>query len=131
MTVKQRTSLVRYIRLIADMMGLRDWTFELDNDPTDANDLAHIEPIFGQRRAIIAVSAGFAGCPPEFQRKAIVHELTHAHQAARTHLVHRALPSLLGEAGWSAFESAYRLEDELATDSLATGIEPFFPLWEG
>ncbi len=132
MTLKQYRSLARYIRSIADALGLRDWTFDLSHQPAhDVNEMASIECVFGRRFAVIQVCANFADLDPELQRHVVVHELLHAAMSGTHSYVYHSLPSLLGESGWSAFESAYRQQEEHATDGIAAAIGRGFPLWEG
>lgn len=131
MTPRQYRSLGRYVRLIADRLGLRDWTFEISHNPSDGIALAQIECLFGRQLGIVEFCPNWMGLTPEQQRHVVVHEMLHACAAGPHGYVYRALPSLLGESAWSAFESAYRQVEELATDGLAAAIAPIFPLWEG
>lgn len=130
MTERQWKSLGRYIRHVADMMGLRDWSFELSHNPADGEAYASIVTTYGRKVAVIEVCPNWPNLDPKVQRHSIVHELVHAHLGGLKNYVYHALPSLLGEASWSAFESAYRMHDELATDGIADGIAAGFPLWE-
>lgn len=131
MTDKQWRSLGKYLRRLADMMALRDWTLELSHQPDEGDTLASISTTFGRKVAVIQVCANWPNLDPEVQRHALVHELIHAHLSGARDLVYRSLPTLLGEAGWSAFESAYRQQNEHATDGVADAIGSCFPLWEG
>ena len=131
MTNKQYASLGRYVRHVANLLGLRDWTLEISHQPCDGESLASINPTFGRKLAEMNFCANWPELDPAVQRHAIVHELIHAHLAGLQTYVYHALPTLLGEAGWSAFESAYRQQNELATDGIADGIAATFPLWEG
>lgn len=131
MTNKQYASLGRYVRHVANLLGLRDWTFEVSHSPASSDAYASIEPTFGRKVATLDFCANWPDLEPAIQRHAIVHELIHAHLAGLQTYVYHALPTLLGEAAWSAFESAYRQQNELATDGLADGIAASFPLWEG
>lgn len=131
MTDRQWKSLGRYVRNVGNMLGLRDWTFLIDHQPETGEALASITPTYGRKLASIQFCANWPNLEPETQRHAVVHELIHVHLAGARGYVYHALPSLLGEAAWSAFESAYRQQDELAVDGIADSIAAGFPLWEG
>ena len=131
MTPRQYKSLARYVRRVSNDLGLRDWTFDISHNPSDGVALAQIECIFGRNLGVMEFCPNWMALPPETQRHVVVHELLHAATAGPHGYVYRALPSLLGEGAWSAFESAYRQVDELAVDGLAAAIAPTFPVWEG
>lgn len=131
MTPRQWKSLGRYVRQIGDAMWLRDWTFDINHNPSDGDMLAAVECTYGRKIATLQFCPNWPNLDPELQRHAIVHELLHVHMSGARNLVYHTLPSLLGEAAWSAFESAFRQNDEMATDGLADAFASLFPLWEG
>lgn len=75
-----RDKLGEYIREMADIMALRDWSIVLMHDPPqDAQHTATIELIYGQRRATLRVVSTWMDQTPENLRHTITHELLHCH----------------------------------------------------
>lgn len=131
MTKRQWKSVGKYIRTLADQLWLRDWNLEISHNPADgANALAQVTCTPGRKQAVIELCPNFPNLERAVQRHVLVHELLHvAFSGPHTH-TYQALPTLLGEAAWSAYESGYRMAEELATDGVADAIAPLFPLWE-
>jgi hypothetical protein len=77
-----------YLRCLADLMGLRDWTVTIDARPTDDRENnAEAATIRGRKQLRVALSEDFLGMPPEEQRATVVHELIHAHGAPMDHML--------------------------------------------
>ena len=130
MTARQRKLLGRYVRHVADRLGLREWTFDLHYGHTDAAEaMAEIEITYGRRSASISFSDGFESLEPEERRMAVVHELVHAHHHEMMFLALN-LAETMGDAVEATFRTAYKQAEELATDLLATSIAPHFALPE-
>jgi len=74
-----------YIRDLANLMDLRDWTLIIiHEDPPNRSNIASVYIPLGQRFCNIYLSTNFLTETPENQRSTIVHELTHCHfDAAR------------------------------------------------
>jgi hypothetical protein len=115
-----------YFRALADLMGLRDWTFVLaDGPPDDPNHGAAIVCVYGRRLGNVAISDAFLDADPAGRRITAVHELLHAHFAAMNQLLHDehregAIPDSL--------HRAYVLAMESGIDAVAEALAPHLPL---
>jgi hypothetical protein len=129
-TPRQYKSLARYIHAISKEFGLNDWDLRLHTDPPeDSNALAAVSTVYGRKIAHIYVCEDFDHFEPEQQRIAIIHELTHIHQAQVFDLIDNTLPDALGKHAFAMFEAGWRQAMEHTTDAIATAIAPMFPLW--
>lgn len=69
-----------YIRELADLMGLTDWTFGLSPDqPGNENHGAEINVVYGRKFAEIAFRHDWCHGRPKDFRSLCVHELLHCH----------------------------------------------------
>ncbi len=110
-----------YIRKLADMYGLKDWIFELDNErPNDANANASIYCTPGRKHGYIRLSQFFLDDNPQDQRLTIVHELSHAHNTMDFSFAQGHLPEEM--------KAIHTTLMEYGIDGLSTAIAPFFPL---
>ena len=128
MTPRQRQGYARYVRLIADHMGLTDWRLELHYDGTEPEIAAHVSCVTGRRIAHITLSGDFGTFAPEEQRHVVVHELLHIHLDPMGQYAHDTLPGLLGGPVFTAWITAYRTANENATDAIAAALSPLFPV---
>lgn len=119
-----------YVRLLADEMGLSDWSFEIEVEPAPDEVSACIRCVPGRRYAIIRLSSTWEKKLPEEQRNGVAHELIHAHLARANDLADSegALPTLLGRPAWTAFYQGFELALEDGVDALATVIARNLPL---
>jgi hypothetical protein len=77
---ERRQKFAPYIRHLADLMYLRDWTFELhDTPPDNARHGACVYVPFGRCYCNVYVNDKFLDFPPAIQRSTLVHELLHCH----------------------------------------------------
>lgn len=108
LSVREREWLVRYIRQSADLVGLRDWTYEVSALPCVSNRAADITLVEGRRIARLAFCAGFRELPERDQREAIAHELVHCHLHGVADVVRvdiaAAIRPTLHSVLWSSFE---------------------------
>lgn len=117
----RRQAFLSYIRLVGDMYGLKDWTFELDNErPRDEQADASIYCVPGRKFGYIRLAQTFLDSEPVCQRLCIVHELTHCHDAmaygfAQDHLSEEMKP-------------IHRSLTEYMIDGISTSIAHMFPL---
>lgn len=129
-TAAEREELCRYLRWVADELGLRDWTLTLKDEPSDDDCFASVLPTDGRYTAAISVCRDFRSLSPEKQRNAIVHELLHIPYASAADVVRLDLQDTLGSnAYWPIFRTFHRLM-EYATDGLASAIDKHYPLIE-
>jgi hypothetical protein len=99
MTRKQRVQAWgKYVRMIASMLALKDWTLVLSCDrPDDGNATAAIYAVPGRKRAYLYLSDGFLeDDDPVDQRHSIVHELVHCHVASYSHSTEAKFQTLAG-----------------------------------
>ena len=122
MTDPRKAAFSPYLRCLADMMELRDWSVRIDNGaPDNANAMAKVDTAYGRKLLWLNLSETFLDSSPEEQRQTLVHELVHAHFAS----MHHFLCHHLGEG--PAFE-AYRLAHEYGVDAIAEGWAKTLPL---
>ena len=67
-----------YVRTLADLMGLREWEFQVE-DGTSDEDVATINLTQWQQHAVITIMPCFWLKPPDIQRWVVTHELVHSH----------------------------------------------------
>lgn len=128
MSTRERAALGRYIRWVANALGLRDWTFELLKDPCDDDCWAVCSPTYGRKLAKLSFSSDFRGHDPSSQRATVVHELLHCVFAAEQDHVRTHLPRHLAQSTYDVFQDTYRQMHEYAIDGLAVAIAPHMPL---
>ncbi len=121
------TDWLPYVRQLADAMGLKDWSFKIDDEVSDDHCDAQIRCIYGQRRAVIRLGAQLDAYDPEKQRGIIAHELIHCHLALIDAAARYVEPAL-GSVAWPLFEGAMADANEQATDAIAVVLAPFLPL---
>lgn len=130
-TKKDHQALSGYIRLIADEIGLRDWSFKLLDEPPDNPDwLADVNCQQGRRFAFIRVRSDFRDSDLSDVRSTICHELVHCHLAPLQHQCDNDLDGLLGRAAAEVFSGGYRRNLEYAVDAIAEALAPHLPLIE-
>lgn len=121
MTDPRRQRFAEYIRLLADMMGLRDWRIVVSDDgPTSSSASASNWLQYGARFCRISLSDYFLNLAPEEQREDLVHELIHCHLEPMDGLA----KEWLEEREYSGF---LRLE-EYSIDGIATAWAKSLPL---
>lgn len=109
-----------YVRHLADLLRLRDWTIEVSGDAAPADSVAMIHLTNGRRHAILDLSDAFLADPdPASQRHTIVHELVHCHFEP-AHVIAKAL----GDGRYDDFLLLY----EYGTDAMADAVAPLLPL---
>lgn len=126
--LKQMPRLARYFRFLADHMRLRDWTFDVEFDPTLNCSLATVSCIQNRRHAVLAVGPLFFDSSPEDQRHGAVHELVHCHlQPARTFFATLGAPH--GDAH-GVLQQNHENHLESATDDIAAAIAAGQPTFD-
>ena len=138
MNQRDRKELARYVRHIADEMGLRDWTFEVKvGDPDEEDEipncddaLASIECVDGRKFAIITFVPDSRKQPPEELRDTVVHELIHAHLNPACEIVRVDAKDGFSQATYEMLMMSFRRSIEYAVDGLAEVISKQFPLIE-
>lgn len=123
-----RDKLLQYIRLIADLCGLKDWEYELDEEPPESESAdAAIHNWYGQRHAQIRLHPKWPDWTPERLRSRIVHELVHSHLHCLEEIVSN-LKSTLGEPAYNVASNFFGDLLETATDDIAVAWARTLPL---
>jgi hypothetical protein len=133
-TAAEQETLGKYVRLIADRIGLRDWSLEVRPEPpNEVSALATCEPVFGRKLAVLRVCDRFRSLTAAEQREIVVHELLHCHLAAAADAVRLDLPHVVPDHTFQVFWSSYERAVEYAVDGLTAAVAPHLPLisWSG
>lgn len=133
MKKRDRKALGRYVRHVADLMELRDWTVELGREPTPDGIAGRCNIVYGRKLARIGVASDFRDDDPESQRQTIAHELVHCHLDSAYNMVQNDLEDLLGKPADTVFLLGYKRQMEYGVDALASAIAKHLPLieWPG
>lgn len=117
------------VRQIADAIGLRDWTINLNYEPPDDTDaMASVSCVYGRRIATISFCSDWWERDPHERHHVIVHELIHVVTNPLNAFLEEALPVLIGQPTWQGVYAAIRQHDEHAVDQLATALSPYMPV---
>lgn len=141
MTEAEFDVLCKYVREVADEMGLRDWhfnVFQMDEIPEGG--LQHHKgdgllgvggctPITGAKRANITFREDFREkTDAEDQREIVVHELTHCHVAQLREFARTGFLDHVTQTTYDAFMFGYDLVWEFTVDGIARPWSQNFPL---
>lgn len=124
---RDRLTLSRYIRAIADEVELRDWTIELAENPAPADSQGHIHVTYGRKLATLSVGRGFRELTAAEQRQTIAHELVHCHFEPAANMVLNDLEQWLGKQADQIFFDGFKRQMEYAVDALATALAKRLP----
>lgn len=116
-----------YLRCLADLLGLRDWTVALDVSSDAGPYGATVERVYGRKIARVAVCPEFAAMPAGEQRQTLVHELVHCHLGGAQDAA-RVLGGVLSSEAYGAWWPLFDHQIEFAVDALADAIAPTLPL---
>lgn len=119
-----------YVRDIADMMGLRDWTLILAVRPeSEMDECAGTCAVhYGRKMATITFAEGWEDRDPEDMRQLTAHELVHCHTEQMTTVVAH-LRQFITDSKVSEFaEETYRVAMEHAVDGIARSWAESLPL---
>jgi transposase len=135
---KDRKTLGRYCRDLADKLELRDWWVSTRvGDPGGPDGRydgkrwgASCESIPGQKHVKVVFDPECRDWRREELRKTVTHELIHAHLAPLTEMVRVDLQPHLGAQGYHLFDDGFTRHLEFAVDALADAVAPSLPLIE-
>ena len=137
MRKRDRKELGRYVRWIADEMGLRDWTLRIDiaqpEAPNGADGMewgASCAPIPGRKAATITFAPWQRNVDLEQLRETVVHELTHCHFFGLWDTVRRDILHPLGQTTYDVFVAGLERHMEYGVDAMAEALAPHMPLIE-
>lgn len=130
-----KQELDKYLRHLADLMGLRDWWLEvvikpLTSDEADAPSsmpLAQIDCAFGRKYAKITFVPGWEDGDPGMVRMVAVHELVHAHLSLMGWIANN-VHDAIGNTAFHVFRASLHDAEELAVDAIATAWAERLPL---
>ena len=118
-----------YVNQLTIPLRLVDWEVRVSDSPCDdTDDLASINPTYGQKRATIRFCEGFDGRSTEEQRKTIAHELIHCHFWPMTEMAEADIEHFMSSGEREMFSRGFRRNMEYAVDALADALAPFLPL---
>jgi hypothetical protein len=123
--------LARYVRVLADLLGLRDWEIVVATDFCDEDNLAETECTYGQRHAVLRFNKKWAEWSKEDLRSTVVHELLHVHTEPLTELLSDILQGVLSVKAASVATASMGYSLERIVDQIAVAIDPFFPEMDG
>ena len=116
----QRIAVGAYARLVADKIGLRDWSIHVLDESPRPGDAADMRGVYGRRVAEIRISDEALAGEPEKLRYYVVHELVHCHFAS----MHNYLDLILNAGEQVAYGQCY----EYGVDAAASALAPHMPL---
>src|SRR5688500_7921750 len=119
----------RYVRDVADRLGLRDWEIRLRRTPCEDGNGASVTVVYGRRLATMELCADFVTISADDRRHNITHELIHCHMD-QCYVILRQLERTFGQAVYSVIREVQHEAIEQATDALATVIAPTMPACE-
>lgn len=127
--------LEQYVVTIADLMGLKDWRFQVKVSEITSDHVlsrnteagATIEPLWANKSAVITFAPNWHERGPEDVRESVVHELVHAHLSHYTWMV-GTLEKQLGALAFGVFEDAMHIVDEYTTEAISIAWAETLPL---
>lgn len=122
-----------YLRLLADMLGLKDWDVRVKRDKPDPSCGADCLIWYAQKRASIRLNnepfALTGDDAREDQRRMAIHELIHCHVEYADEAVRLAFKDS-GDPRDALFQEYYKRASEMTVECIATAIAPLLPLPE-
>lgn len=135
MRKRDRKALARYVRAVADEMGLRDWTFEIEIGDADVelpwetiSSCASIECVDGRKFATVTFPEDTRHRSREELRDTVAHELIHAHLNPACEIVRVDAKDGFSQATYEVMMAGFRRNIEFAVDGLAEAFAPHMPL---
>jgi hypothetical protein len=116
--VTRRQRWYPYVRSLADLLRLRDWQFQINEDLPPQDAVASCAPVEGRKYAVLRFGESFLTDQPAEQRHTITHELLHCHLGPMCRMLEAE----------SQFPPAARLAMEYCVDGLADAVAPLLPL---
>ncbi len=110
-----------YFRMLADVMGLKDWTVEIDDEPPvnqEAYAVARCSE--GRKYIIVDLARGFLDADPKTQRMIAVHELLHAHFSHMDFCIEKMISQDQNKV--------HRINLELTVDAVAVAWAEMLPM---
>lgn len=124
---RTRKQLKRYIRHLANQMGLKDWVIHLSKDPCASGASADIQVWYGSRVATIRMDNGWKAQGEDDLRTTITHELTHCHINHVWNAIDN-IESAIGKPMYNQLHNSVRDHIEFSTDAISTAWAKKLPL---
>lgn len=116
--------LALYLRITADMLGLRDHEVKLLREPATPGRIAECD-VTAYRQAIhIRVGNEFLLMSASQQRHAVVHELLHAHFTALCSTVEQGVPAWMPGKTYEMFHGMFERDLEVVVDTMTVLLCP-------
>ncbi len=118
-----------YARMLADKLGLRDWTVRLDRESgwDDQSIKAHVSVASDSKHATVTFGPTFGSLPTDDQRVICIHELLHLHLDKIMKRVEMASDTFDDNSLMSVLPDLVRHEIEWGVDAIAVAIAPLLP----
>ena len=142
MTTKSQQKFIKYVRKMANEMGLRDWRFEVyfEQDPSQGKSPADgvlenewqavCDPVPHRRVAELRFQLDAPEQDPQELRQTVCHELLHCHGSSMWTQVRVDLHGQLGQSPYDFFVNAFEANMEWHIDAIATAWAEKLPLFE-
>ncbi len=137
MRKRDHKELGRYVRAIADLMELRDWTIQVDIRQPDTPDRADgaewgasCRPIAGRKLATVTLHPCVRDDSREDLRQTVVHELIHCHFFGVWDTARQDLLGPLAQQTYDVLIAGLERNMEYGVDALADALAPHMPLIE-
>ena len=133
---EKKKALAEYVRQLADLVGLRDWAFEVECKPDEYDDdtIASVSVQAVRHLAFITTWEMFDAKTAEEQRMAMVHELLHCHFTHVDEPIGQDLRNsgTLAGAAHDLFYTGFHRQLECTVDAIAVPWSRLLPLppWE-
>lgn len=115
-----------YIREVANLLSLRDWTFNVEYEPCDPKAGGEIDITYGRKLADIKLPRDIRTRQRSRNRHSIVHELIHCHFEHGAILI-RQMEKQIGQMAHAPLWEGYAQALELGVDALAESLAVFMP----
>jgi hypothetical protein len=123
-----RGELGRYVRELADLVGLRDWTIVMKHgEPANDTSGADINVRYGQKVADIRFRTGWETMPADDLRWLVTHELVHCHLWRLDQRLCDVKP-VMGDTAYTLYQFAVQEELEHTVDGIARTWARTLPL---
>lgn len=126
-----------YVREMADLMGLRDWTVQTDvADNVEITNHRYVRGnpgasslvIHGRRAVTVTLRSDWPEWDASDMRQTIAHELVHAHVVVMVWAFNNVQAVIGSTALFEMADSAFDDAHELAVDAIATAWAETLPL---
>jgi len=130
MTDNQWVILRKYIRDMADELGLKDWKITLMDEPCGEGLSADITSVVGRKVAKMRICPDFLQATAESQRNTIIHELLHLHTDGMRQTICGDLNNsgALSKPQCDIFWYTFDRMDEYCVDGIANAIDCKYPV---